>query len=169
MPSGVLKRYSQSLRLYQYSKNGKTLSAIGTVRIPAAVFACTILKYFSSRLTFSFFEVEEFADAASGIYQHEDDCIINICILDLPHTSDLCFCEWLAIVGIRIPCIFNIQILDHVPLFGDDLMNNRVFIHETEEDFQFPESRIIFAGFINDHLEMIEFHVNKAHSGDLAA
>lgn len=44
-----------------------------------------------------------------------------------------------------------------------------ISLHETEEDFQFPESGIILAGFVDDHLKMIEFHIGEPHSGDLAA
>ena len=42
--------------MYQCSKKGKTLSAIGTCRIPAFVFECSIKNHFSSKFIFSFFK-----------------------------------------------------------------------------------------------------------------
>ena len=42
-------------------------------------------------------------------------------------------------------------------------MNHGVFIHQTKQDFQFPECRISFAGFIDNHLQVVEFDIDKSH------
>ncbi len=50
----MLKRYSQSFLLYQYSKNLYVLSAIGTVLISACVLVWRTLNHFSPKCTSSF-------------------------------------------------------------------------------------------------------------------
>lgn len=61
-----------------------------------------------------FLEFEQFRDSTSGIEQHEDDGIIYIRILCTPHLIDLCFAERLAVVGVGIACVLDVQILDEV-------------------------------------------------------
>ena len=63
----------------------------------------------------------------------------------------------------RVSCLFDVEVFNEIPFFWNNLMNHGVFIHQTEQDFQFPECWIIFAGFIDNHLQVVEFDIDKPH------